>query len=472
MKVALVNINRIRPPIAPLGLEYVAESLVAAGHSVALLDLTWSESPESAIDDFFSRCDVGLVGISLRNTDDCAFTTKHSFLEAHGALIGRIRARTDALLVLGGAGFSVMPRAVLAQTAADAGIRGEGEFAFPLLADCLASNRPFDDVPGLIRRAPDGAWRENPIRFGDLRALPPMRRRFLDNVRYFSEGGQAAVETSRGCPMPCTFCADPVAKGRALRLRAPQAVADEIEALLAQGIDGFHTADSELNLNEAHLIAVCETIIARGLGEKVRWYAYANPVPFSKQTVRLAKKAGCAGIDFSVDHGDPDMLKRLGRTFSPADILTVAESCADAGIAVMFDLLIGSPGETFDSVSRAVELMKRSRADRIGISLGLRVWPETALARELLEPTPAIGLIGAPDPTEPLFFMASAVADDIAAHISESIAGDPRFLFFNPSDNAKNYNYNDNRVLTDAVQAGFRGAYWDILRRLDNGERV
>jgi len=32
MHVALVNTNRIKPPIAPIGLEYVAEAINAAGH--------------------------------------------------------------------------------------------------------------------------------------------------------------------------------------------------------------------------------------------------------------------------------------------------------------------------------------------------------------------------------------------------------------------------------------------------------
>lgn len=45
MRVALVNANRIRPPIAPIGLEYVAEAVAAAGHDVDVLDLCWEEEP-------------------------------------------------------------------------------------------------------------------------------------------------------------------------------------------------------------------------------------------------------------------------------------------------------------------------------------------------------------------------------------------------------------------------------------------
>ena len=37
MRVALVNPNRVKPPISPLGLEYVAEGLLAAGLEVNIL---------------------------------------------------------------------------------------------------------------------------------------------------------------------------------------------------------------------------------------------------------------------------------------------------------------------------------------------------------------------------------------------------------------------------------------------------
>ena len=29
-----------------------------------------------------------------------------------------------------------------------------------------------------------------------------------------------------------------------------------------------------------------------------------------------------------------------------------------------------------------------------------------------------------------------------------------------------NYNYNDNLILVEAIRSGYRGAFWDILRRL------
>jgi hypothetical protein len=49
--------------------------------------------------------------------------------------------------------------------------------------------------------------------------------------------------------------------------------------------------------------------------------------------------------------------------------------------------------------------------------------------------------------------------------LAELIGDDKRFFFFDPTRPEANYSYNANAVLTEALAAGARGAYWDILLR-------
>jgi len=114
----------------------------------------------------------------------------------------------------------------------------------------------------------------------------PLRRRTIDNLRYFREGGQGNVETKRGCNQHCIYCADPAGKGTHLRLRPPEAVAGEIRNLLAQGVDVLHLCDSEFNIPGEHARAVCDELIRQGLGERARWYAYLSPTPFDVDLAR------------------------------------------------------------------------------------------------------------------------------------------------------------------------------------------
>ena len=467
MRVALVNSNRIKPPIAPIGLDYVAEAVNAAGHRVEVLDLCWADDWQAAIDRFFARDHFDLVGLTLRNTDDCMFSSRQSFLGGFAAIVETVRQQTDALLALGGIGFSAMPEQVMRCCQADVGIWGEGEFALVELADRIEERRDWCSLPNLIWRDGDHL-RRNPPSVPSLTDLPAMSRTWVDNSRYFREGGQAGFETRRGCPCRCVYCADPLAKGNSVRLRPAVAVADELEALLGQGIDHLHTCDSEFNVPFEHAVEVCREIVRRGLGSKLRWYAYCSPAPFSPELAGLMRRAGCAGINFGADSGDAGMLKRLRRNFTPEDIVSSVRWCQEAGIVVMLDLLLGSPGETEESLRRTIELMRRSGPERVGVSLGVRIYPGTELAGLVEQEELKEGLVGGEDLSDPLFFIEPKVAP-FADELLEELIGDDRRFFFNPSGPDKNYNYNDNQVLVDAIGEGYRGAYWDILRRCADG---
>jgi radical SAM superfamily enzyme YgiQ (UPF0313 family) len=232
-----------------------------------------------------------------------------------------------------------------------------------------------------------------------------------------------------------------------------------LAGLLEQGIDHLHTCDSEFNLPYGHALEVCQEIVRRALGERIRWYAYCSPAPFSQELARIMRQAGCVGINFGTDSGDAEMLRRLKRNFSPEDISQSVRWCKEAGIAVMLDLLLGSPGESRESVIRTVERMKFMDPERVGVAVGVRVYPGTELAHRLENEGLKESL--------PLFFLEPAITDSIFELLNELIGEDRRFFFYDPSRPKQNYNYNANERLAEAIRKGYRGAYWDILRRYE-----
>ena len=464
MNIALINTNRIKPPIGPVGLEYVAEALHQDGHTPDILDLCWEEDVKSAILQFFSRGDYSLVGLTIRNTDDCAYGSKQSFLDEHAEIVTLIRGVSDAFLVLGGVGFSVMPELVLDKVRADAGIWGDGELIFPQLAACLERNEDWRGLPNLIYS--DGKqWVRNRQFSSSLRALPPMHRSWFDNKRYYDEGGQAGFESKRGCSGQCIYCADPVAKGRDVRLRPPSAVVYELRSLVEQGIFHFHTCDSEFNIVQEHAIAVCEEIMSQNLSDKIQWYAYCSPVPFTHHLARCMRRAGCVGINFGTDSGDDRMLQRLGRNHTSDCISKIIKDCREEGITVMIDLLLGSPGESEESIRNTIELMKRVQPDCVGISAGVRIYPGTGIFAMVEERGAIDGIVDESGTGQPVFFIEPQVAQGIFGLLDRLIGEDSRFFFLNPIKSKTNYNYNENQKLVDAIRSGHRGAYWDILRK-------
>jgi radical SAM superfamily enzyme YgiQ (UPF0313 family) len=278
------------------------------------------------------------------------------------------------------------------------------------------------------------------------------------------------IETKRGCSGRCIYCADPLAKGKRHRLRPPTTVVEEIRDLLGQGADVYHTCDSEFNLPPEHGRAVCQSIIDAGLGNRIRWYAYCSPTPFDRETAHLYRRAGCRGINFGCDSGNDAMLARLGRAHRRDDIAAAAVAARTAGLSCMLDMLLGGPGESAQSIRETIDLAHRVEADRVGLSIGLRVYPHTPLADTLFGGQPTTARAGKPDGArpnllEPWFWIEPSLEDSIHAIVREAVAGDPRFLFMDPARTDVNYNYNDNSVLVQAIAKGHRGAFWDILRR-------
>jgi hypothetical protein len=469
MKILLLNTNQMKPACAPIGLDYIADSLIEAGHEPRLLDLCFSKDVSADIGSAIACFDPRLIGVTVRNTDEC-YMSGAFFLPFITEVIECLRKHSKAPIVMGGVGFSVIPEAVMRFCRPDYGIAGEGEEAFPQLAKAILTGSGVESVPNLLYWIGNSLQR-NPTRSAALDDLPRTRS-FLDNARYFREGGQAGIETKRGCDQACVYCADPLSKGRHVRLRSPKQVVDELKALIAQGVDHFHTCDCEFNIPGDHAKEICREIIDSGIADRMRWYAYCSIMPFDEEMADLFKRAGCAGVDFGADSGNDAILKRLGRTFRSDDLVRTAGLCHKHGIAFMYDLLIGSPGETRETARETINLMRRIDADCVGLSMGIRIYDGTATATWVRSQGEIVinpDIYGAkqdnPDFLRPVFYVAPDLGADMVSIVSEMVGGDERFFMPSTGEVDTNYNYNDNTVLVRAIANGARGAYWDILRR-------
>ena len=509
----LVNTNLMRPAIAPVGLDYVAAAARAAGIETHIIDLCLEGAKEDRrqaddaswqrpLQDHFGQRRPALVGVSFRNTDDSFWPSMQSFLPVLREVISSLRALTDAPVVLGGTGYSIFPRRVMEYTGADFGIVGDGEQAIVALTRELEGQGDFEKVPGLVWRVRDRrsqrsnlpAWprigsSDLPC-FRDTRAdsaagMPaiPTSRDAVDNVAYLRLGGQVGLETKRGCNRRCIFCADPIAKGHALRLRSPGEVAEEVDALLRQHVDMLHLCDAEFNVPYEHALAVCQELTSRRLGERLRWYTYMAAVPFDAALARAMRSAGCIGINFTGPSASEAMLAAYRQAHRQSDLAAAARHCRDGGITSMLDLMLGGPGETPQTLRDGIEFAKAAGFDCVGAGLGVRLYPglpmtDLVAAEAPLETNPGVRrrYEGPVDLLWPTFYISPALGEQPAALVREAIAGDQRF--FEPADEdqtigscassaaQRGYNYSDNDLLVRAVAAGARGAYWDILRRL------
>jgi hypothetical protein len=66
----------------------------------------------------------------------------------------------------------------------------------------------------------------------------------------------------------------------------------------------------------------------------------------------------------------------------------------------------------------------------------------------------------------PLFYLSAALGEEAAGHVAGLVGGDRRFFFPTTEAGTEAYNYSDSERLVEAIRKGYRGAYWDVLRRV------
>ena len=469
--IVLVNPNPMRPPVTPVSLEYLGSACNAAGINVKLVDYSVESDFDRKLEDVLSEKPI-LVGVTVRNIDDSYFASRDFSLKRIIPILEKIKNLTDAPICLGGVGFSIFPKEAMEFCDVSYGIYGDGEEAIVKLVRTLEGKFDIKDVPNLIWRE-NGDFHKNDSKMIDIAKMDLSSRSLINNKYYYENGGQVGFETRRGCFAKCTYCPEPYTKGKKARLRDPHNVVKELSNLYNQGVDVFHTCDCEFNIPHTHAADVSRAIIDSGLGDKIRWYAYCSPEHFDDDLASLMKGAGCVGIDFGADHGDDEVLKNLGHDYTSEKLVRIKDLCSKCGFVFMYDLLLGAPGDTRKSIEKTIKLMKKIKPDRVGIGIGVRLYPQTEVGKMVLESgnlSENPNLFGELENNEsflrPIYYCDAGLGEDFEDWLHEIIGNDPRFLVGRRSDADTNYNYNDNPVLSRAIKEGYRGAYWDILRRV------
>jgi len=147
----LVSANRCTTPepVFPLGLAHLDAALREAGHQVRWWDLLTEGNPLQQLPGDFKP---DLVGISVRNIDDVIIRKQETFVQDVRELVTGFHHKLGCPIVLGGSGFSILPREALELTGADYGIVGEGEVPLLALVEGLAKHKDCSEIPGMVFR--------------------------------------------------------------------------------------------------------------------------------------------------------------------------------------------------------------------------------------------------------------------------------------------------------------------------------
>lgn len=456
MKVLLVALNReTHPyPVQPIGLLYVAAAARLAGHEVAVLDTNLREDPLADLDHMIATYAPEVIGLSLRNIDNCAFPRLEFYLPWAREVVDRCRQASSARLLIGGSGFSVMPKEILEYLDLEAGVLGEGEKSFCKLLEAWQQGVSPGAVGGLALRNPKG-YKETPaapLAFRDQVFLPA--RDFLDMPAYLRGGSLTAVQTKRGCALRCIYCTYPLLEGRALRMREADRIGEELEYLQQQyGVEEVFFTDNVFNNPVEHAVAVCREIVRRGL--KLSWTGFFHPAFMNEELAEWAYRAGCVGVEFGTEGGSATSLRALRKGFTVDTIVRSHRIAQAAGLKTCHYLIVGSPGETLETVYESLDLIASLDPTAVLVSTGIRIYPKT----EMAEVARAEGYDTA-NLLLPQFYFPPFMREDPGGVIADLAKAYPRFRFegFHPRPTLK--------LLEAWRRKGLRGPTWQLQETL------
>src|SRR5690606_32331286 len=197
----------------------------------------------------------------------------------------------------------------------------------------LAAGREPGQIPGVVRRVSGRARLTPPGGDAALDALPPAHMaRWLDLSRYERRGGTVPIQTKRGCVFKCVYCTYLNVEGWGYRLREPEAVADEIEALYrASAVRHFEFVDSTFNAPPRHATAVCESIVRRGLRVHLDTTNF-TPANAPGELLAAMRHAGFRWLGITAESASDPVLERLQEGVDAARLPVVARCVEPDGI--------------------------------------------------------------------------------------------------------------------------------------------
>lgn len=457
LRVLLISANteKLPDPVFPIGAAYMAAVAAQHGHNVDTLDLCFLEGLQPALDEKIHACDPQVIGISLRNLDSSSYPLNTSYIDDYRALVEALRACSDAPIVLGGAGFTVMPSTIMEYLGAEAGVVGEGEMAFPWVLQHLAAATPLVSTPEYTCEPVNGGVLVNPvtrIKHLDLTGIP-MRERF-DMDAYYQRGGALNIQTKRGCYFECVFCSYPLIEGSKVRMRTAQAVVDEIQMMReAHGVRHWFFVDNIFNMPIRHAKDICEEIAARHLD--IEWSGYLNPKFIDDELCRLMAASGCKAIEFGTDSGSAAMIVNLKKQFNADDLRRASALCHTYHLKFCHSLIFGGPGETLQTVNETIDLMEELKPTAVIAMTGIRILPGTGMVEIALRD----GQIDEDDNLlHPKFYVSPTLGDELIECIESYARAHPNWIV--PGKGIKT----NVQVLQKLRARKIKGQLWRLLR--------
>ena len=248
----------------------------------------------------------------------------------------------------------------------DFGFLGEGEVPWIKFLQTYKQSNDFQEVPGLMYRE-DGIIKKNKKANTDKNLDKyPMAAYHLLKMGKYTMGtikGRlpfTTIQTFRGCPWKCIFCASEKLETTRILKKSVGAVIDEIQHVVdTYGVRHFFIIDDVLTLVRKRTVEFCNQIIEKNLNITFEGATRANLI--DEELVILLKRAGLVRITFGLETVDEDMRITMNKKVPLEAYEEGNRLLKKYHIEALNSVMIGLPGETEENVWKTLNFLGKSK---------------------------------------------------------------------------------------------------------------
>jgi radical SAM superfamily enzyme YgiQ (UPF0313 family) len=251
-------------------------------------------------------------------------------------------------------------------------------------ADLIQVGEMGDATDAIIRWIDEHAGRPaEQVRFDTDTRLPltdfPLPAYHLVRLpRYFI----ASVQFSSGCPYTCEFCDIPALYGRNPRLKTPEQVLAELDALVAGGAVAIYFVDDNFIANQKAALELLPHLVAwqRRHRFPVRFACEATlNIAKNERVLGLMRDAGFQVVFCGIETTEPEALRSMSKDQNlRMPILDAVQKLNDYGLEVVSGIILGLDTDTDATADTLVEFIEASQIPMLTINI-LYALPKTPL---------------------------------------------------------------------------------------------
>ncbi len=258
-------------------------------------------------------------------------------------------------------------------------ILGEGELTAPQLLDACSRGVDPSTIPGIAFVKDGVVHRTEPRDFiEDLDSLDPAWHlvNWSDYPLYFIDNSTVAiVSSSRGCIHTCIFCSQHKFWQGTYRQRDPHKFVAEIEHIATTyGINVFFIADEYPTYSRSRWETILDLLIEKKLGVHILLETCVQDILRDHDILDRYRQAGILFIYVGVEATTDEKLEEFKKETKFEESKEALRLISDAGMIVESSLILGTPGETPESIAETLKLAREYNSDFMHFLL-LAPWP-------------------------------------------------------------------------------------------------